>query len=77
MNDIENAILNLNNEDQFIREQAIKICSKFQKIDFFDLNIWMILSNFSKPSNIRIFAYTILSFIMTNYYFNKCQLFFI
>lgn len=66
MDEIEKAILNLNNEDQGVREHALDICSKFQTTNFFDWEIWTNLSKYSKPQAVRVYAYATLSVIMKN-----------
>ncbi|OHT04391.1 hypothetical protein TRFO_28093 [Tritrichomonas foetus] len=60
---IENAIINLNNVNQTLREQALEICKRFQTPEFFDWNIWKNLSEPSKPNVIRLFAYSTLSIV--------------
>lgn len=66
MINIESAILNLNNVNQVIREQAIDICNKFQTFDLFNWEIWTNLSDFSKPQTVRIYAYATLSVVIQN-----------
>lgn len=64
--EIEDAILNLSNQDESIRSQAIDICSKFQTHEFFDIDVFKKLSNPNSEQGIRIFAFNSLISIFQN-----------